>query len=283
MKIRLDWRKSAQENAAAYYTLSKEMASKEAGAKKAMLETESEMGKAALEGKKAAMQAAAESVPTMKRKKEWFEKYRWFYTSSGKLVVAGRDAKQNDMLVSKVMAEDDLFFHADIQGAPATILVGGKASRSETGKPEGGSPQEKLETAQFAASHSSAWKVGAAAVDVYAVKKSQLSKHAQGGFVGAGGFAIAGEREWFRATALGLAIGMESHALSQGKDAEDGTKLVVCLPLCHPDAAKMKFAAGIGNYEKGQATKIIAKALGANPDEILLALPSGKFSLKERK
>ncbi len=269
MKLAIDWRKSAQENATAHYKLAKEMASKEQGAKRAIAETEIGIQKAAAEGSRASAQAAEESVPKMKRKKEWFEKYRWFYTSGGKLVVAGRDAKQNDMLVSKVMSESDLFFHADIQGAPATILVGGKG-KCEDGKTSGASMQEKLETAQFAASHSSAWKVGAAAVDVYAVEKEQLSKHARRGFVGGGEFPIAGEREWFRSTGLGLAIGMK-----------DG--LAVCLPSCHPQAADMRFAIGIGNYEKGQAAKLLSGALKANADEILLALPSGRFSLKEKR
>jgi len=158
------------------------------------------------------------------------------------------------------MADADLFFHADIQGAPATILVGGKMADE----------QEKKEAAQFAASHSSAWKVGAAAVDVYAVEKGQLSKSAQGGFVGQGGFAITGEREWFRATALGLAIG------------EKGG-IVRCLPSIHPEAPAAKFSIGLGNYEKGQAATAIAKSLRASADEVLLALPSGRFSFKEKK
>ncbi|MEM2137559.1 MAG: NFACT RNA binding domain-containing protein [Candidatus Anstonellaceae archaeon] len=260
MKIRLDWRKSAQENAAAYYSLSKEYAKKEEGARGAIAETEKEIEKARSEGAIASAKAAADAAPKMKRKREWFEKYRWFYTSEGKLVVAGRDAKQNDLLVSKVMADADLFFHADIQGAPATILVGGKKA----------SGQEKKEAAQFAASHSSAWKIGSAAVDVYAVEKGQLSKHAQGGYVGAGGFAISGEREWFRATPLGLAIGMEG-------------AVAACLPICHPKASSLPVLLSPGNYEKGKAAKLIAGALKANADEILLALPPGRFSIKEKK
>ena len=257
MKIRLDWRKSAQENAASYFQLAKELAKKEEGAKKAIGETKKGMEAA---GKEHELAVSSKESPKMKRKKEWFEKYRWFYTSGGKLVVAGRDAKQNDMLVGKTMTENDLFFHADIQGAPATILVGGKTATE----------QEKKEAAQFAGSHSSAWKVGAAAVDVYAVGKQQLSKHAQGGFVGAGGFAIEGEREWFRATPLGLAVGIK-----------DG--IAVCLPVCHPDAQKMGVLLSLGNFEKGQAAKRVAGMLKCSPDEILLALPSGKFSIKEKR
>jgi len=257
MKVRLDWRRGAQENASSYYQLAKELAKKEEGAKKAIEETKAQLVKA--EGEHA-FAVSSKTGPKMKRKREWHESYKWFFTSGKKLVVAGRDAKQNDALVARVMADNDLFFHADIQGAPATILVGGKTA----------SGPEKKEAAQFAASHSSAWKVGAAAVDVYAVEKKQLSKHAQGGFVGAGGFAIEGGREWFRGTPLGLAVGVED-------------SLVICLPLAHPDSQKMGVLLSPGNYEKSQAVKKMTFLLKCSPDELLLALPSGKFSIKERR
>ena len=257
MKLTLDWRRSARENAEAHYSLSKELAKKAEGARKAIEETRKEMAAAGKEKERADAEASA--APEMKRKKEWHEKYRWFHTSGGRLVVAGRDAKQNDLLVAKVMADDDLFFHADIQGAPATILQGGKNA----------SAQEKKEAAQFAASHSSAWKTGAAGVDVYAVEKSQLSKHAQGGFVGSGGFAIEGAREWFRSTALGLAVGV--------KDS-----IAIALPLVHPGAANLPYSLFPGAKEKGAAAKELGKAIRANSDELLLLLPSGKFSIKRR-
>jgi predicted ribosome quality control (RQC) complex YloA/Tae2 family protein len=275
MKVKLDWRKGAQENAASYYGLAKDMAAKGHGALLALEETKRQILEAQAESEKAAQDAR--TAPAMKRKKEWYEKHRWFFTSGGKLVVAGRDARQNDLLVAKTMTSADLFFHADIQGAPATILVGGRTQGAHSGQthddllpPDGVTMQEKLEAAQFAASHSSAWKVGAAAVDVYAVEKSQLSKAAQGGFVGSGGFAIKGEREWFRSTPLGLAIGM-------------GDSVVTCLPAVHPGAEKAAVMLSPGSTEKGTAAKKIAAALKASPDEVLLALPSGRFSIRERK
>ena len=257
MKMKLDWRKGAQENAAAQYSLSKELAKKEEGAKKAIEETlrliEGAGSAVRNEGEK------AKAAPKMKRKREWHEKFKWFFTSGGKLVVAGRDAKQNDYLVAKVMHDDDLFFHADIQGAPATILVGG-------GKASG---QEKNEAAQFAASHSSAWKVGAAAVDVYAVRKEQLSKHAHGGFIGSGGFAIDGEREWFRSTKLELAAG-----------ADEG--VFTCIPAVHPKAASFKFMVEMGRDEKGKAARFLARELSVAQDDVLSNLPSGCLSIKKR-
>lgn len=257
MRLKLDWRKGAQENAAGYYLLAKELAKKEEGARKAIAETEEELAKAVKEGERA---AAEKKAPAMRRRKEWHEKFRWFYTSGERLVLAGRDAKQNDLLVGKIMKDEDLFFHADIQGAPATILADGKRA----------SGQEKKEAAQFAASHSSAWKTGAAGVDVYAVGKSQLSKHASGGFVGQGGFAIKGEREWFRGTPLGLAVGAKE-------------ELLLCLPACHPGAVALEFSLSPGRDEKGKTARDIARATGTPADEALLALPSGGFLVSRRK
>lgn len=36
------------------------------------------------------------------RKSMWFEKFRWFISSEGFIVVAGRDAQQNELLVKKL-------------------------------------------------------------------------------------------------------------------------------------------------------------------------------------
>ena len=94
-----------------------------------------------------------------------------------------------------------MFFHAEIQGAPATVLKKG----------EGASEQDKLEVAQFAASFSSAWKREFSAIDVYAVPRSSVSKSAKSGeYLAKGGFIISGKREWFRSTPLGLFVGFNS-------------------------------------------------------------------------
>lgn len=258
MKVRLDWRKKAIENAQDYYSYAKELASKAQGAKAAVEKTLKEMELAL--AKKQEADASAKEPPKMKRKKAWYEKFRWFFTSGKRLVMAGRDAKQNDILVSKVMGEDDLFFHADVHGAPATILQGGKSA----------SKQEKEEAAQFAASNSSAWKMGYYEVDVYAVSKGQLSKHAHGGYVKSGGFAISGEREWFRSVKLGLAVGVLEGS-------------VVALPLAHPQAKSLPFAVLPGGLPKGDAAKAISRRLSASFEEVVAALPPGGIKVVEGK
>ena len=50
--------------------------------------------------------------------KEWFERYRWFVTSNGLLVIGGRDASSNSAIIRKHMTDQDLVFHAEIHGSP---------------------------------------------------------------------------------------------------------------------------------------------------------------------
>ena len=166
-------------------------------------------------------------------------------------MLAGNDAKQNELLVARHLEPPDLFMHAEIHGAPATIIKEGQKA------PE----RSLLEAAQFSASYSSAWKNGLSAVDVYAVKPDQVSKHSQGEYVPKGGFMISGERQWFRHTQLGLRLGMENE-----------------IPIVEPESKQS--AGGIplhpgGSKEKGALAKELAKKLGCDVDELLQLLPSG--------
>ncbi len=56
------------------------------------------------------------------RKPHWFEKFNWFVTSENHLVLSGRDAQQNELLVKRYLRKDDLYVHADLHGAATTIV-----------------------------------------------------------------------------------------------------------------------------------------------------------------
>ena len=135
----------------------------------------------------------------------WYKDFRYFTTSNGFLVVAGRSAGQNELLVRRYMSEHDIFLHADIHGAPAVVLkTGGKEV------PE----KDILEAAQFAACYSSAWKSGLLAVDVYWVPAGQVSKKAPSGeYLGKGAFMIYGKRNWVRGVPLELLVGVAGEGL----------------------------------------------------------------------
>jgi predicted ribosome quality control (RQC) complex YloA/Tae2 family protein len=245
--MKLFYGKSVHENAAHYYGLAKEAKAKIAGLGAAIEETKKEIARAGKGAKKAVR---------VKREKEWYEKFHFSCTSGGRLMLGGRNAQQNDLLFAKHMDDADLFFHADIQGASAVILKdGAKAGESEL-----------LEAAQFAASFSKAWLNGNAGVDVYAVRKSQLSKHATGGFIPTGAFAISGERRWFRGTKLALRIGLGE---------KGGVSLV-------PDVSAARLGKELvlvpsrSGKEKGAIARSLSKRYGAHPDELLELLPNGK-------
>ena len=56
------------------------------------------------------------------RKPLWFERFHWFITSENVLVVAGRDAQQNELLVKRHLGKGDVYIHADLRGAASTIV-----------------------------------------------------------------------------------------------------------------------------------------------------------------
>ncbi|KAF6778162.1 hypothetical protein AHF37_02674 [Paragonimus kellicotti] len=56
------------------------------------------------------------------RKPMWFEKFYWFISSENYLVVAGRDAQQNEALVKRYLGPNDIYVHADLHGASSVII-----------------------------------------------------------------------------------------------------------------------------------------------------------------
>ncbi|MEM0475607.1 MAG: NFACT RNA binding domain-containing protein [Candidatus Norongarragalinales archaeon] len=258
MKIRLDIRKTVWQNAADYFERAKRARAKAEGARRAIAQTEASLAKLRAENEFEQARAVAEAeaaktrfkVKTI-REREWFEKYRWFRTSGGFLVVAGKDARQNEDLVARHFEASDLFFHADVHGAPATILKDGtKASQ-----------QDKLEAAQWAAAYSSAWKSGAGACDAYAARKEQVSKYSHGEFVAKGAFVIRGTREWFKNAELALLI------------AKNDEERVIAAPAVHAAASKNAVRVKPGGVKKSEAAKRIAARLGCDASDVEKLLP----------
>ena len=132
--------------------------------------------------------------------KEWYEKFRWYISSDGFLVVAGKDTVSNEVLIKKYTTQEDVVFHAEITGSPFVVI------KSE-GKPV--SEQALREAGEFAASFSRAWRENLGTADVYWVKVDQLSKSGPSGeSVPHGAFFVVGKRNWTRNTPLKVAIGI---------------------------------------------------------------------------
>ncbi|MDH7594396.1 MAG: ribosome rescue protein RqcH [Methanomicrobiales archaeon] len=224
-RVKIHVRKSLQENVAGYYEALKKFRRKKEGALAAMakpLKREEKTKKRAV-------------VP----KRRWYQRFRWFHTSDGALVIGGRDADQNEELVKRYLEKKDLFLHADVHGASVTILKGGEGSIDEA--------------AAFAAAYSGAWKSGHLTADVYAVEPSQVSKAAPSGeYVSKGGFMIRGERRYFRNLPMAIAIGVQ---------LEPEFSVIGGPPEVIARRAKVRVELRPGRFEPNDVTKKVLRLL----------------------
>lgn len=195
------------ENAGEFYERAKQTKQKMKGARNASEDSHEKLANVkakihdaeALEHGKPA-EALEELAKRKIKPKKWFEKLRWFVSSDGFLIVAGRDATTNEVLVRKHTSDNDIVFHADIIGAPFVVV------KTEAKKP---SEQCLIEAGEFSAAYSRAWREGFGSVDVYWVKPEQLSKGGPSGeSVGHGAFVVRGQRNWMRGAKLELSIGV---------------------------------------------------------------------------
>ena len=198
------------ENANEYYERGKRAKQKAIGALSALEESRKKLADIKRELQEA--EALKTLKPTQiiealaKRKeamesKQWYEKFRWFTSSDGFLVVAGKDTVTNEVLIKKHTTMEDVVFHAEITGSPFVVI-----------KAEGKSISEQVlrEAGEFAASYSRAWRENAGTADVYWVKVDQLSKSGPSGeSVPHGAFFVNGKRNWYRNTPLRVAVGIK--------------------------------------------------------------------------
>jgi predicted ribosome quality control (RQC) complex YloA/Tae2 family protein len=207
VRFSVSLRQSLFENAAEYYDRGKKAKQKAAGAVEALLDSRRKLAdveKRIHEAEVAKLAKPAEALEELVQRKvrgkEWFEKFRWFTSSDGFLVVAGKDTVSNEVLVKKHTEKDDAVFHAEISGAPFVVV-----------KTEGKTPSEQVlrEAGEFAAAFSRGWREGMGSVDVYWVNPDQLSKAGPSGeYVAHGAFAVVGKRNWMRGVPLRMAVGV---------------------------------------------------------------------------
>ena len=124
----------------------------------------------------------------------WFEKFLWFITSDGYIVIGGRDAQQNEILVKKYLKKNDAYVHADIHGATSIIVK----NNSNNPLP----PKALMEAGCFGLCHSSAWN-SKIVTSAYWVHAEQVSKTAPSGeYLTTGSFMIRGKKNYLPPTQL---------------------------------------------------------------------------------
>ena len=137
------------------------------------------------------------------RKQMWFEKFAWFISSDGYLVLGGKDAQQNEILYKKYLRKGDVYLHADLHGA-ATVVV-----RNNSKTPDAPIPPSTLSQAgTLTVASSSAWD-SKAGMSAWWVNADQVSKSAPAGeFLPAGSFMVRGKKNFLPPAQLLLGFGV---------------------------------------------------------------------------
>ncbi len=208
--FKLDLKKSAIENAQIIYSKAKKAKKKIIGAENAAVITKKKIERQ----KEVHEEIAARKAILLKRPKaKWYEKYRWFISSEGFLIVGGRDASSNEAIVKKHMNKHDLFFHTDVRGASVCIIKNDDNLEI---------PEITIkETANFASCYSSAWKQGWGNADIYYVRPDQVSKTPKSGeYLKKGSFVINGKKNFLPKPYLEIGIGIKLISADDQKEEE---------------------------------------------------------------
>lgn len=182
-----------------------------------------------------------------------YRKYRWFCTSSGKLVIGGKNADQNDMVLKtiKLSKKEFIIMHTSEPGSPFSIILEDvdKLTKSDLD-----------ETAIFTGCFSRAWRTGKkqAKVDIFLASKLYKSKLMKEGTWG------VNEKLDSKVVDLKLALTKQNNILRAVPEITT-TKKNILLFVCPGKIDK-----------KDMLTKIqIALDEDLNQEELLSALPSG--------
>nr|AIF21192.1 putative fibronectin-binding protein [uncultured marine group II/III euryarchaeote KM3_98_D07] len=293
--ITLEVSKTVHQNAQRYFEEGRSQKSKAKGAQAALAGTEEAREKAE---KRAAKDAAAGRLRARQRSKRfWFEKHRWAMLSGGHLLIGGRDAKGNDVVVRKHLSSHDLYFHADLHGAPSCSLKlkDGLAPNQNPSEaiPEGVASMQIVqnladgtedarelseslhsEAAQVAVCWSRAWGSGGAAAVAFHVRPSQVSKTTESGeSLGRGSFVVRGQRNWHRDLPLELAVGMA---------VVNGVPMPVSgTPSTISEHCQRWVKVTPGREKKEAVANRISKATGLVQDDLLSCLPPGNCSVED--
>ncbi|MDO5823747.1 ribosome rescue protein RqcH [Methanobrevibacter sp.] len=263
----IDPKLTIPENAEVYYEKAKKAKRKSKGALIAIENTKKQLED--IKSKKdIAMEHVAVPKKRVKKNLKWYEKLRWFISSDNILVVGGRDANSNEMVVKKYLEPNDIYLHADIHGASSTAI---KLNGSEL------NDNILKESGEFAASFSSAWSMGFTSQDVFWVHPDQVTKTPEAGeFLAKGSFVIRGHRNYIRSARLKLAIGIVDY---EGKRIMAGP--VEALETHCDNYVVLK----PGFTKKEAIAKKILNKINENDlltlDDIIRVLPSGKCDIDE--
>ena len=288
-EVYLDLRKSLGENANLIYSKGKKAEKKIKGTGTAINETKEKIEKLIL--KKDSIDLGVDFL-IRKPKKKWYEKFRWFKSSNGFLIIGGRDAASNEIIFKKHLDKNDLVFHTNFPGSPLVVIK--NPDNKEI------TPETINEAAEFVASYSRAWKENWGVVDIFYVEPTQLSKTPPSGeYLQKGSFIISGKKNLLRNIKTEMTIGLIFVELNEGSRNERNiffpkiiggpeiaikkqtNETVTIMPsksssLTAGRLAKEIKSLFLKNADKDQKKWVEILSL----DDIILFLPSGSSTIK---
>jgi len=261
-KLTLDINGDIESNARRYYEEAKRSRKKLEGVLTALAEAKTEIDKKLRDGVKA---ESSRGIAHEHTKRFWFERFRWFLSSEGAIVLGGKDAKSNDMLVKKHLSPGDRYAHADMHGAPSIVVK----------MKEGVTEKTLHEACEFAVATSKAWnaKIGSAAG--YWVLPEQVSKTPQSGeYLAKGAFVIRGKRNYSDKLEIKLGV---------GETEFEGARKIMCAPDSAIRTRCQRFVMiRPGDMDKNEVAKKLSNAFEVPIEEIQSILPPGDVQIVEQ-
>ncbi|MEW6044432.1 MAG: ribosome rescue protein RqcH [Thermoproteota archaeon] len=208
------------------------------------------------------------------KKREWFERYRWFYTSDGLLAIGGRDSSSNSAIIRKQLTKSDKVFHAEIFGSPFFVLKD---------VPESIPFDSINEVAQATVCFSRAWREAMYGLSAYWVNPEQVKKGAPSGqFLAKGSFVLEGQKNFVKAPTLKLAVGIlyrDDHYMLMCGPPEPVKKYCVCYAVIEPGDHDMTETAKRLRVEFIKLSEDIAKQFTI--DDFVRVLPAGESRITD--
>jgi len=253
MELKLSINKSIEQNAEKYFEQAKKYKKKIPGIKKTL-----ELYKDKLAQVEEHANSKKQNPREERKKKEWFEKFRWFLSTDDFLVIGGRDSTTNEIVIKKYTDKNDIVFHTELAGSPFVIV---KNPESKT------IPDQTIkEAAEFCASFSKSWKSGRTTAELYHIDPNQVTKEAPAGMgaLAKGSFMITGKRNLHNAI-LNLAICNIGRIMTGPISAIKKQCANKNLPYIEIIQGESKVS---------DVAKKIQKIIGGELDEIIRNLPS---------
>lgn len=269
--IELDLSLSLNKNIAALYTRSRKASGKATRAAAAM---------AALAEKAAPAKAV---IKTQQRVPYWFERFHFFFASDGRLVIGGRNAQDNELIVKTYAEKGDVYLHCDVHGASSMLYKKGAKPPSEDSGEESKAEAEGAaflileEIASMALCYSKAWEDKIIAQVFYTDAQNVSRLAPSGEYLPRGAFRITGPKNYLRPRRLECGVGIlfkeEGSAALEFVWAPTGRRILHAMPVAAPWAQVRPCKYGVrlcpGGEKKSQVCQSVLAAFQAKARGVL--------------